>query len=161
MTGMSAPRSERTCPSPRPANLPIALASEVKEPAPSKEDNRLLPVSASCAGPLVALARFSSVRGDCLAMASARRRSPSGLEARFARLERIAGTAAATPVCAVARSGMPDADAILATMSGVKNCDTADTIFPCMASSSLFEILRGRPVTQAPRHRARVRTRKN
>ena len=147
ITGASMPRSERTGSSPRPANLPIALASEVKELDPSKEDSRLLPVSASCAGPLLALARFSSVRGDCLAMASASRRSPSGLEASFARPERIAGTAAATAVCAVARSEMPNADAILATRSGVKTCDTADTIFPCMASSSLFEILRGCPVT--------------
>ena len=60
----------------------------------------------------------------------------------------MAGTAAPTAFCAVVRSEMPAADAILATRSGVKNCDTADTMFPYMASSSLCVIVRSNSIVR-------------
>ena len=64
-------------------------------------------------------------------------RALAGLAARPAKLARIAGTAALTTFWATSGS-MPSVRAILATISGVKNCITDETRFVATLLISLY-----------------------
>ena len=133
MIGVSRPSRDRMGPSPMPRNLPTVDANRPDMPPPSSDDNKLVPLSAICAGPLRLLAMLPSRSVGCSATAFPSCRAPPGLPATSANPLRIAGTAAAVALCAMDRSS-PVAEAILPISSGVKKREIVDTMLSVMAA---------------------------
>ena len=79
---------------------------------------------------------WSSARGDWCASELDNCRAPSGDDAMFAKLARIAGMPAPIAFSAMLRS-RPSSDAIFAIMSGVRDCMMDVTRLMAMAVTSL------------------------
>jgi hypothetical protein len=99
--GASIPSMDLLVPSPMPAYLPTAPATELKMFPPNSVESKPAPFSATarCSVPVVRLRRLSSVPDGCCDRTLDNCFAPSGFEARPTRPASIAGTEAPMAFC--------------------------------------------------------------